>query len=317
MANSRRTFLKHAVAVVATASCSPPPILGQRGGQSLASLVTSQSSSNASGANRPFFMQAKHRPEVIAHRGGEGQWPGETMFAFKEAMNLKVDVLEMDVYLTRDGHLILMHDNDIKSVTGHDGPGSDEVRKFTLAELKRLNAARKWPRYRDDPNPDLKVTSLEEVFRAFPGMRMNIEMKNAGRDYSPVRKLAEMISQANMEANVLVASMSDDYIREFRRLRPTVATSASRSELLAFAAGNDSAVDRLGGPDALQMKDKLLFPLITKRFVDRARRRNRPVHAWTVNDIEGMRRMVDLDVAGIITDYPGPLLALLDRVSGG
>lgn len=315
MTNSRRTFLRQALAVTATASCSPHAIFGQRGLQSLTSLVTRQGSLNTSGANRPFFKQAKHRPEVIAHRGGEGQWPGETMFAFKEAMSLKVDVLEMDVYLTRDGHLILMHDNDIKSVTSHNGPGSDEVHKFTLAELKRLNAAKKWAQYRDDPNPDLKVTSLEEVFGAFRGMRMNIEMKNAGRRYSPARKLADMISQANMQDNVLVASMSDNYIREFRQLRPNVATSASRSELLAFAAGNDSVADRPGGPDAFQMKDRLLvFQLLTKRFVERAQRRNLPVHAWTVNDIDGMQRMINLRVEGIITDYPGPLLALLNRL---
>jgi glycerophosphoryl diester phosphodiesterase len=82
---------------------------------------------------------------------------------------------------------------------------------------------------------------------------------------------------------------------------------------LEFAAGKDSIVEGPSRPDALQMKDSLVIPLVTKKFIERAHRVNLPVHAWTVNDISGMQLMINLGVDGIITDYPGPLKALLER----
>jgi len=268
---------------------------------------------------RPFFTQPKNHPEVVAHRGGDGQWPGQTMYAFKKAMDLKVDVLETDVYLTKDGHLVLMHDNNVKNTTNHEGLDF-RIHKFTLAQLKELNAAYKWSPggtkkrpFSNDANKDLRVTSLKEVFDQFPGMRMNIEMKEAGEMYSPAAKLSEMICETNMQDKVLVASISDSYMQEFRGLCPDVATSASSRELLEFAAGKDSIVEGPSRPDALQMKDSLVIPLVTKKFVERAHRINLPVHAWTVNDLVGMQRLIDCGVDGIITDYPGPLLAMLDR----
>ena len=255
------------------------------------------------------------------------------MYAYKKAMALKVDVLEMDVYLTNDDHLVLMHDNNVKKTTDFKGSRSDyRVHNFTLEELKELNAGHKWAPagskerpYENDPDKDLKVTTLQEVFDQFPGMRMNIEMKKAAPGQSPARKLSEMICRNNMSDKVLVASFSDDYIREFRRLCPEVATSASGEELVKFEIGSLIRRRRQPNADALQVIDKF-WPVwvVTDRLVGlahcrglrpeaAARCRKFPVHAWTVNDLEGMRRMIALGVDGIITDYPGPLLALLNR----
>lgn len=292
----------------------------------------SESATVGRGFDHPFFKDVK-RLEVIAHRGGDGQWPGETMYAYKKAMEIGVDVLEMDVYLTKDGHLVLMHDNNINKTTDFKGLRWDyRVHNFTLAELKGLNAGHKWSPggskerpYKDDPDKDLKVTTLQEIFNQFPGMRMNIEMKKAARGHSPAKKLSEMICQSNMRDKVLVASFSDDYIREFRRLCPEVATSASGEELVKFEVG--SLIRRSHRPDvdALQVIDKF-WPVwvVTDKLIDlahcrglkpkaAAQCRKLPVHAWTVNDLEGMRRLIALGVDGIITDYPGPLMALLNR----
>src|SRR5436305_13753365 len=84
--------------------------------------------------------KAANQPDVIAHRGGNGQWPGETMAAYKGAMSLGVDVLEMDVYLTRDNELVLMHDEDVVGTT--DGEG--RVYKFSLDAIQKLNAGYYW-----------------------------------------------------------------------------------------------------------------------------------------------------------------------------
>jgi glycerophosphoryl diester phosphodiesterase len=283
---------------------------------------------NGRGADHPFFTQAqKKRTEVIAHRGGDGQWPGETMYAYKKAMELGVDVLEMDVYLTRDNELVLMHDNDIKTTTKGSGP----VDKFTLAQLQELNAAYHWSpvcgedrSFRDDPSKDLKVTSLEDVFNQFPQMRMNIEMKSARR--SPAEKLCQMIRKHNMMDKVLVASFSSDYLDEFRCLCPEVATSASTEELVKFKASSLIGGSYRPHTDAIQVKDKLLvLRVVTDKFVatahclnikpeNAAHCRRLPVHVWTVNDPKEMERMIALGVDGIITDCPGPLKDILKRI---
>jgi len=349
---SRRTFLRQTAALSAAAAADRlllPPVFGRtslepaRPPAAPAPEVSSgggpgrptpaQEPASRRGADHPFFASAKNRPEVIAHRGGEGQWPGGTMFAYKKSMELGVDVLEMDVYLTKDDHLVLMHDNNIKSTTNYTGRGH-RVREFTLAQLKGLNAAYKWSPagtdehpYRNDPDQDLKVTSLEEVFREFPGMRMIVEMKSAGRRRrnSPAPKLTEMIRRSGMQDKVLVASFSDDYMGHFRELCPEVATSASRNELLRFAGSALLGRSYRPETDSIQVLDRLWpVQVITDRFVDyahcddlsparAARCRKLPVHAWTINDLEGMRRMIALGVDGIITDFPGPLLSLLER----
>jgi glycerophosphoryl diester phosphodiesterase len=327
----RRTFLKHAAILTATAATNRLFLFNQASARPAGTWAsedllkvdqdfsTLAQTVNKRGADHPFFTQANKRPEVIAHRGGDGQWPGETMYAYKRAMEIGVDVLEMDVYLTKDLHLVLMHDNDIRTTTNFKGR-NPQVRNFKLTELKELNAAYKWSPggsdchpFRDDPNKDLKVTSLKEVFEKFSGTRMIIEMKEAAPGYSPASALSEIICKTRMWDKVLIASQSDDYLREFRGLCPEVATSASKRELTRFGLPGTS---HKPNTDALQMIDKFWrIDLLTKEFVEKAHRANvnLPVHAWTVNNLERMRRIVDLGVDGIITDYPGPLLALLGR----
>lgn len=338
---SRRTFLKRSAMLTgagAAGQMHPSPAAG------LAAAAAPlrgapEGAAVRRGAEHPFFSRAGNRPEVIAHRGGDGQWPGETMFAFKRTMALKADVLEMDVYLTRDMHLVLMHDDDVTTTTDYVARRGERerrrLREFDLAELQLLNAGHKWSPpgagkdkhpYRDNPDKDLKVTSLRDVFEEFRGVRMNIELKSAGRDHSPAEKLAELICQSDMKENVLVASGVDSYIEHFRTLCPEVATSASLREMKRFKESSIVRGSYRPAADAIQILDELwVLPVITRRFVEwshcdgldprrAARCRRLPVHAWTINDLGEMRKMIALGVDGIITDYPGPLLALLDRL---
>ena len=329
---NRRAFLKHSAMLTAAAAAgrsalasaegeaasgraagdSPPHDVG---GERLLSTAA-RGQSPGRGANHPFFTRVKNRPEVIAHQGGKGQWPGNTMFAFERAVKLGVDVLELDVHSTSDGALVLMHNESVDETT--DGTG--RVRRFTLKNLKKLDAGYRW---HEDGTDDFRyrgkgitVPTLEEVFQAFPRMRMNIEIKQS--EPSIVAPLCEMIARHGMTEKVLVASFSHEVLRDVRRRCPALATSASLEELLEFRLGRTSIVERPSRPDALQMwEQRFVVQLLTQRFIDRARREsvNLPVHAWTVNGIDGMRRVIRLGVDGIITDYPGPLLALLERIA--
>jgi len=257
------------------------------------------------GASRPFFQAAKRSPEVIAHRGGGGEWPEETIYAFERALKTGVDVLEMDVHRTVDGELVLMHNPTVDETTD----GSGEIKQLTLAEIKKLNAAAKWPHL----NLNLKVPTLEEVFEAFPRMRMNIEIKQ--KEPSLVTPLCHLIHKYKMADQVLIACGWNSVLREFRIECPDVATSASVLEIAEFEALDE--VFKFGyrpDTDAIQWHSKFVVPVITAGFVKKARDLNLKVHAWTVNDENEMERTIRIGVDGIITDYPSLLLSVLQRV---
>lgn len=266
-----------------------------------------------SAQTRAFFRAAQSRPEVIAHRGGQGQWPGETLFAFERAAALGVDVLEMDVHSTSDGQLVLMHNDTVDETT----EGTGRINSMTLAELKRLDAGFRWTQDGQSfpfRGMGITVPTISEVFTAFPRARMNVEIKQ--KSPSIVPQFCDLIRQHRMADKVLVASFWSDVLDEFRRACPEVATSASTPEALRFYALNVVLKGDKYRPnaDALQVDSKAkVFPIITESFVSAAHRQGLPLHAWTVNEPEEMRRMISLGVDGIITDFPLRLLEILGR----
>lgn len=263
---------------------------------------------------RVFSEHEGMRPLVIAHRGGAGLWPENTMHAFEGARQLGVDVIETDVRSTSDGVLVLMHDATVERTT--DGAGS--VHEMTLAELKKLDAGYRW-------SPDvgksfplrgrgLTVPTLEEVFRAFPRMSFNIEPKQ--ETPSIIEPLCRLIRQHGMASRIVTGSFNHALMQEFRRVCPEVATSASPVEVVQFLAASKGAPEAAYQPamQALQVPEYAGGrQLLTESLVEAAHRRKLKVHAWTVNEIGDMRRLIEMDVDGIMTDYPDRLMKLLNR----
>lgn len=260
------------------------------------------------------FQLRTRRPLVIAHRGGAGLWPENTIYAFKGAHALGVDVLEMDAQVTADGVLVVMHDAALDRTTNGSGP----VNKLTLAQLQKLDAAFRW-------SPDggrsfplrgrgIGVPTLQEVFKTFPDVRFNIEPKQV--EPSLVKPLCRLIRENGMTGKVMVGSFSGQVLEEFRLECPEVATSASPAEvneLLVISAGGSDAL-RVRRPvmQALQVPEQMFGRrVLTREFVQAAHALKIQVHAWTINDEESMTRLIELGVDGIITDYPDRLVALL------
>jgi len=264
--------------------------------------------SKTTGGDRPFFKLSTNSPEVIAHRGGGGEWPGETIFAFEKALEFRVDILEMDVHRTADGVLVLMHNDTVDETT--DGTG--RIKDLTLAEIKQLNAGFHWPPEIRDLN--IRVPTLEEVFERFPNQRMNIEIKQ--KEPSIVTHFGKLIQKHGMTDKVLVASFWDSALKEFRKEFPEIATSASTPEAIKFYALDDILFAHYRPEtDAIQADSKASFiHLITPHFAEKAHKLNLKVHAWTVNDVDEMRRMIKVGVDGIITDFPTRLLKVLGRI---
>lgn len=268
-------------------------------------------------ANRPnpthsFYDQFAGRQLVIAHQGGEGLRPSNTMAAFTHAVELGVDMLEMDVHSSLDGILVTIHDDTVDRTTN----GRGAVNALTIEQLKNLDAGysfteddRTFP-YRDQ---GITIATVTELFQAFPTMPMNIEIKQ--EEPSIAASLCLLIKQYNMEQNVLIASFHQQAIDEFREACPSVATSAVEGEVRQFFYFFLARLGIIHKPayTAVQVPEYGGgFHILTRRFVRASHGRNLHVHAWTINDVETMRRLYDLGVDGIITDYPDRALELIE-----
>lgn len=271
----------------------------------------------APATERAFFNKDGVRPLVIAHRGGAGLWPENTLYGFEKASSLGVDVIEIDVRSTSDGVLVVIHDGTLDRTT--DGAG--RVSEVTLAELKKYDAGYRWTSDGGKSFPlrgqGLTVPTLEEVFKALPQMRFNIEPKQEAP--SIIEPLCNLIRKQGMADKVAVASFSHSIMDEFRRTCPEVATSATPVEVSKFLAMQKAGVGQAYSPpmQALQVPEYAGgLRVLTKEFVEAAHNRNLQVHAWTVNETEDMKRLIDMGVDGLMTDYPDRLMNLLGRPTG-
>ncbi|HXG85816.1 MAG TPA: glycerophosphodiester phosphodiesterase [Pyrinomonadaceae bacterium] len=257
-----------------------------------------------------FFLQSGARPLAIAHRGGAGLFPENTLYAFERAADLGVDVIEIDVRSTSDGTLVVIHDATVERTTD----GSGRVVEMTLDRLKRLDAG-----YRFSPDggktfplrqSGVTIPTLREVFTAFPAMRFNIEPKQSAP--SIIKPLCSIIREHKMIDKSVVGSFTQAVIDDFRRECPEVATSASTTEVAKFLGLYKAGLSKSFSPamKALQIPE---FAGVGKEFVAAARARNLQVHLWTINETADMKRLLDMGVDGIMTDYPDRLLELLGR----
>jgi len=285
-------------------------------------LALNKSESHLQQTTRPGFFAQSTGVDVIAHRGGDGQWPGETIFAFTDATKGDADVIEMDVWGTADEPpiLVLAHSSNLADMT----EGTQKLPFVTFAEISGLNAAFRWSPdggqtfpFRDD-KPPLPIARLAEVFQAFGDKRMNIEIKQ--RRPPIVEPLLDLIQASQVSTdNLLIAAFSTSVLKEFRakckERNLQIATSASTWEWLKFYFGSYLLRLHYRPPaEAIQMAERvpvLRFWLLTRGLVRRAHEFGLKVHAWTVNDPADMQRALDNGVDGIVTDFPGRLRAIL------
>ena len=257
------------------------------------------------------------RPLVMAHRGGAGLWPENTAHAFRQAVALGVDVLEMDVHGTADGALVVIHDATVDRTTN----GTGTVKELTLAELKKLDAGYRWTADGGRTFPfrgkGITVPTLREVLDEFPTARLNIDLKQAQPTLvkSLCRTLGESGATASVQSRVTVASFNSRTLEEFRQECPAVATSASMEEVFALSsdlqAGRDFALGQTRTRLVQVPESAFGRTWLTAELVSTAHRAGLEIHVWTVNEEAAMRRLVALGVDGIMTDYPDKLLTLL------
>ena len=270
-----------------------------------------------SSSGHPYFAEDEDRPLVMAHRGGGGLWPENTLYAFERAAEMGVDVIETEIRSTADNNLVFIHDETVDRTTNGKGP----VNSFTLKELKKFDAGYNWTSDRGRTFPfrgkGITVPALEEVFTALPNIRMNIDMKEI--DPSVAARLCKIIHSFDLVEKVMVASFSTKALRDFRQICPELATSAGRGEVTLFFLMNLIFLGAAYAPPchALQIPEYSNgLRVLTKRFLRTAHSHKLKVHVWTVNQMVDMQRLLKLGVDGIITDYPHQLISLLTDGKG-
>jgi glycerophosphoryl diester phosphodiesterase len=266
----------------------------------------------------PFFRADDPDILVIAHQGGDGERPSNTMLAFQYAADIGVDVLEMDIHSTRDGVLVTIHDATVDRTT--DGTG--RVNEMTFAELQELDAGYDWPTVEEEAGrtdrpyrgQGVVIPALEEVFQTFPAWRMVIEIKQ--QEPSIVQPFCDLLREYNLQEQVIVASFHPDTMYAFRDTCPEVATSAVEEEILPFFVMSTLGLSGAYQPTAESFQVPEYsgdFHIVTERFIENAHAKNVMVQPWTINSTEQMQRMMGVGVNGIMTDYPARLLELLGR----
>jgi len=239
--------------------------------------------------------------------------PENTLTAFENAVRgWGADMLEMDVRSTRDGEAVVIHDETVDRTT--DGTGL--VADLTLEQLQRLDAGY---RFRDPEGhhsfrgKGVTIPTFEAVLEALPGIRLNVEAK----DSRSAPGMVKSILRHQAQDRVLVAA---EWERNRRSVRGYPGPwGASQRNLIQFFSIIHTPFARHFTPecDALQIPETHYgIRILSGRFLREAHERNLPVHVWTVDDPEDMRRLVGMGVDGIQTDRPDLLAPILSELAG-
>ncbi|HVP30745.1 MAG TPA: glycerophosphodiester phosphodiesterase [Myxococcota bacterium] len=258
-------------------------------------------------------------PIVIGHRGAAGERPENTLPSFARARDLGAAILETDAHPTRDGAVVLFHDETLERTT--DGTG--RISDHTLAELRALDAGFRFTPDEGGSFPfrghGVRIPTLEEALSAMPDARLNIELKQHAPGF--LERVIGILRDAGREETTLLTAGEDPIMAALRetgrRVRARVALGASAGDVLRFVrAALDAAKP---DPEVMALQIPAEFagqPLVTPRLVAHARSHGVHVHVWTINAVEEMDRLLDLGVHGLVTDYPATLASVIARRAG-
>jgi len=253
-------------------------------------------------------------PLLIAHRGGAGLAPENTLAGFQSASrDWAADMVELDVRATADGECVVLHDPTVDRTT--DGSGS--VAQLTLAQLRRLDAG-----YRFTPDGGnsfpfrgrgIRVPTFDEVLTELPELRITVEVKIGTAQAG----LFSAIARNRAGDRVIAAGMHDADRTSFATYPG--AHSASSEQLRRFFSAHRlhlAGLARLPA-DVVQMCETWEGRrLLTPRLVRDLHRQGAHVHVWTVNEETDMERLLDWDVDGIMSDFPDRLARVLHQRTG-
>ena len=236
--------------------------------------------------------------KIFGHRGYSGRYPENTLLAFEKALEVGVDGIEFDVHLTKDGEIVIMHDENIRRTC--DGEGL--IKDMTFEELRSYNAAASW----GDSMPAQKVPTLREYCELVKdaGIISNIELKTSVFEYPGIeKKVIDMVYEYGLQDSVIFSSFNHETVMRCAEIAPEIKRGLLVEDwLIEFGA----YAEKLG----VQCCHPVLFCL-RKDTVDEMHSHGMEINTWIVNEYEDIRRLADLGVDGLIGNYPDRMIELL------
>jgi len=235
----------------------------------------------------------------IGHRGACGYEPENTILSFKKAIELGVDFVELDVHLSKDRHLIVIHDYVLDKTTNCQGKVSEK----TLRQIKKCRTNKK----------NQQIPTLQEVINFVKGkMKLNIEIKGV----KPAEEVAKLIKKNKLEKDVIVSSNHTKTLRVINAIIPSAKTSLEYYStqtrfgeyLFVLASLAMFPITKLIILKKLKRVKSdyvhLVYPFATKNFVSELHKKGYKVIVWVVNNPTLVNKMIEKKVDGIISNYP-------------
>lgn len=297
----------------------------------------------------PFLLKEGQQTMIAAHRGGKDINPENTILAFREAVETyKVDIVESDIYLTKDGYLVYNHDSYIDETCNVNGDISYEEMKaliedeskrhyiadMTLEELRQYNFGYYFEDengvriYKDETDLEgkgLQMATADQLFELFyeshPDLMFIVEIKNSGEEGKTACKiLNDTLNQyPNYKDQIVIgtfkdeieAELSTNYPELLNGAAPNMAAQFVLTQYLGVNIFDDSNFSCLQIPVSYDVGIEL--PLVSKSLVDRAHKRNIAVQYWTINDPDEMRTLIELGADCLMTDNPKLMREILEE----
>jgi len=254
-------------------------------------------------------------PHLIAHRGGSGLAPENTLAAFVDAVRRwGADMVELDVRATSDGHCVVMHDPTVDRTT--DGRG--DIAAMTLGQVRLLDAGYRFTGDGGETYPfrgrGVRVPTIDEVLDALPDTRIIVEVKH--RDAQ--RPLFEAIRRHGASHRVLAAGAHDRDRTLFAAYDgPVSASGDAMTRMYVWHRLHLTRFWKPGQATSVQMPiEHWGHRIPSRRLVRELKRRGLTVHVWTVDDPDVMRQLLDWGVDGILSDRPDVLARVLNQTHG-
>ena len=238
--------------------------------------------------------------DIIAHRGWSGAYPENTMLAFTKAVENGADAIELDVHLSKDGEVMIIHDESLSRTTGIDG----YVWDFTRSELEGINAGKT----KGDSMGFTPIPSLEEYLAAVKdsGIYTNIELKTAPVCYPGIEeKTLDLISRFGMEDRIVFSSFNWLSVMRIRQLAPSFPVGLLFDGIKLRGIGEEM---RRTGIECYHPS----FSILDDQAVAELKAAGRRINVWTVNEEDGMRRCIEWGIDGLITNEPVKARRLLE-----
>ncbi|MCW2989770.1 MAG: glycerophosphodiester phosphodiesterase, partial [Solirubrobacterales bacterium] len=277
----------------------------------------------------------------IAHQGGEDQFPSNTLYAFKQATRAGADMLELDIGVTKDGKVVVLHDTTVDRVTN----GKGTVISKTLKQIRALDGAYWFSKKsanhydhaaKDHPfrgiatgkkkppkgfkRTDFRIATLSEVMAAFPKTPINIEIKGRTKaetddEYIANADVLAALLKSTPRRDLIVVSFKQKAVDRFHELVPAISVSPGVEGLAAWAFSNQSPGDGVQTFDPPMTYQFGATKIDTTTYIQKAHDEGYAWHSWfsgdDVDGPSGWTTLVDLCADGIMTSHPTALEAFL------